>query len=52
MLGGYDYKIAYRQGGENANADGLSQLPLPEVPVNVPEPGDTILSKEHPSWLR
>lgn len=43
MLGGYYYNIEYKPGSENANADRLSRLPLPESPSNVPEPGDTIL---------
>ena len=32
ILGGYDYSIKYTPAKELANADGLSQLPLTEVP--------------------
>ena len=33
----------YRPGGEIGNADGLSRLPLPNFPMDVPIPGETIL---------
>ena len=29
LLAAYDYRIRYRQGKANANADALSRLPLP-----------------------
>ena len=32
---------------DQGNADGLSRLPLPEMPESVPVPGETILSMEH-----
>ncbi|XP_046565949.1 uncharacterized protein K02A2.6-like [Haliotis rubra] len=36
MLSAYDYNIVYRNSKNNANADGLSRLPIPEqVPRNV-----------------
>ena len=41
-LGAYNYKIQYKPGKENSNADVLSHLPLPESPDNVPLPGETI----------
>ena len=41
-LGAYDYKIQYKPGKENLNADVLSRLPLPESPDSVPLPGETI----------
>ena len=45
-LSAYDYTIVYRPGTEMANADSLSRLPLPEAPVSVPLPGETILLME------
>ena len=43
-LGAYDYSIAYKSGEQHANADLLSRLPLPDSPINVPIPGETVLS--------
>ena len=43
VLGAYDYSIAYKPGGQHANADLLSHLPLPDSPTNVPIPGETVL---------
>ena len=43
LLGAYDYVIAYKPGDQLANADSLSRLPLPEAPMDVPVPGETIL---------
>ena len=45
-LSAYDYHIKYKAGSENANADLLSRLPLPETPMQVPEVGETILLME------
>lgn len=45
-LSAYDYKIKFKAGSENANADLLSRLPLPETPTRVPEPGETVLLME------
>ena len=42
-LGAYNYGIAYKPGKEHANADGLSRLPLPETPTQIPLPGETVL---------
>ena len=39
----YDYMIKFKAGLENANADLLSRLPLPETPARVPDPGETVL---------
>ena len=46
-LSAYKYKISYKAGQTNGNADGLSRLPLPEMPESVPVPGETILLMEH-----
>jgi len=43
----YEYKIAYKSGSTNGNADALSRLPLPTMPEAVPLPGETILLMEH-----
>ncbi|KAL5473647.1 hypothetical protein EMCRGX_G028155 [Ephydatia muelleri] len=46
-LSAYNYQIAYRPSQLQANADGLSRLPLKgEEPGDVPLPGDTILMME------
>ena len=45
-LSAYDYQIKFKAGTENANADLLSRLPLPETPAQVPEPGETVLLME------
>ena len=46
-LGAYNYKIMYKPGTEIGHADGLSRLPLPETPPNIPIPGETILLIEN-----
>ena len=46
-LSSYDYKIRYRQGSQQANADGCSILLLPVSTQEVPIPGQTILVMEH-----
>jgi len=46
-LSAYEYKISYKAGQTNGNADGLSRLPLPEMLESVPVPGETILLMEH-----
>ena len=45
-LSAYQYSILYKPGETHSNADGLSRLPLPEAPPNIPQPGDTILVME------
>eukprot|EP00731_Ephydatia_muelleri_P037838 Em0575g5a len=46
-LSAYNYQIVYRPSQLQANADGLSRLPLKgEEPGDVPLPGDTILMME------
>ena len=46
ILGAYNYRLQYRPGSQLSHADGLSRLPLPEVPTEIPLPGDTILLME------
>ena len=46
MLSSYDYKIQYRPGPEQANANACSRLPLPDMPTSVPQPAETILVME------
>jgi hypothetical protein len=41
-LGAYSYHIRYKAGKDNSNADGLSRLPLPEAPTQVPQPAELI----------
>jgi len=46
-LAAYEYKIAYKTGTTNPNADALSRLPLSKRPESVPVPGETVLLLEH-----
>ena len=45
-LSAYDYDIVFKPGSENANADVLSRLPLPDHPTSVPQPQETVLLME------
>ena len=38
----YEYELLYCPGNENGNADGLSRLPVLDVPVSTPVPGDIV----------
>ena len=42
-LSAYSYTICYKPGADNANADGLSRLPVPNHIKEVPLPGDVLL---------
>ena len=46
ILAAYTYSIQYKEGSQNANADALSRLPLPDTPAVMPVPGETILLME------
>ena len=46
-LSSYDYEIQYRQGSQQANADGCSRLPLPVSAPQIPIPSKTILVMAH-----
>ncbi|XP_039862929.1 uncharacterized protein LOC120718450 [Simochromis diagramma] len=41
-LSAYQYRIVYKAGPENANADAFSRLPLPEVPDQSNLPPETV----------
>ncbi|KAL5509095.1 hypothetical protein EMCRGX_G004382 [Ephydatia muelleri] len=45
-LSACQYKIAHKPGKDNANADVLSRLPLPEYPMEVTLPGVTVMLLE------
>ena len=46
ILSAYQYTIVHRAGKDNANADVLSRLPLPETPVSTYVPPETVFSLE------
>ena len=43
MLSAYSYEIRYRPGKQQANADALSRLPLPNFPSKIPEAAEMVL---------
>ena len=43
LLSAYSYELRYRPGNQQANADALSRLPLPDHPQIIPEPAETVL---------
>ena len=47
LLGGYHYRIEYKPGQQNANADAFSRLPLPTTQQEVPTSPDVIHMMEH-----
>ena len=42
MLQAYNYTLKHKSGKENAQADGLSRLPLTNAPKNTPVPEDIV----------
>ncbi len=47
ILSAYEYSILFRPGKELGHADTLSRLPLPQMPTEVPVPGDLLWLVEH-----
>ena len=45
-LSAYNYRIVFKSGDSQANADAFSRLPLSESTADVPVPGDTIFMLE------
>ena len=45
-LSAYSYHIEFKPGSQHSNADGLSRLPLPDIPKQVPLPGEVVLLME------
>ena len=43
MLASYEYALGFRTTTQNANADALSRLPLPETSNRVPVPAELVL---------
>ena len=39
----YNYRIVFKPTAVHSNADGLSRLPLPEAPSEVPVPAELVL---------
>ena len=48
-LASYEYRIKYKSGQANSNADALSRLPLPATFSEVPVPSELVLLMEHVS---
>lgn len=46
-LSAYDYRLVYKPGPLNGNADALSRLPLPHTPSHVPVPADYVMVMDH-----
>ena len=47
LLGGYHYRIEYKPGQQNGNADAFSRLPLSTTPREVPTPPELVHMMEH-----
>ena len=45
-LAGYEYKLKYKASQDHENADGLSRLPLADLPASTPLPPELILLME------
>ena len=45
-LAGYEYKLSYKRSNDHANADGLSRLPLADIPTAISVPPELILLME------
>ena len=45
-LSAYNYTVEYKPGASHGNANGLSRLPLPEAPSEIPVPSETILAMD------
>lgn len=43
-LSNYEYKLSFKRGVDNCNADGLSRLPLKKEPPSVPVPEEVVLA--------
>ena len=43
----YNYSIAFKPTAADSNADGLSQLRLPDMPSETPVPAELVLLVEH-----
>lgn len=50
MLSGYDYRIEYREGKNNKNADALSRLPLPITVREVSKPQEVMFVSNNDGW--
>ena len=46
-LAAYDYRLVYKPGHLNGNADALSRLPLPHVLGHTPIPADYVMVMDH-----
>ena len=47
FLESYEYSLVFRNTALHANADALSQLPLPEEPVTAAKEPELVLLAEH-----
>ncbi|KAJ8404479.1 hypothetical protein AAFF_G00337460 [Aldrovandia affinis] len=47
ILAAYEYTLEYKEGSKHGNADALSRLPLPTMPVDTPHEGEVVMLMEH-----